>query len=434
MLIRSITVILIAMLSACASMKKDEPVLDPGSLPPTASGSGDPAVIHVWEGIGGKAVRSLTRNAKFPGGPTLEQGFTELDFPDFIGDKYGRRLTGLLQVAATGNYVFRVSADESAELWLSTDESPYNKRLLAFNNKPTGYKVWNRYKTQTSKAVSLEQGKAYYIEVLHKENIDADYLVVEWGPSVGGTFATLSSNDLVAYVPSEASAPVPVVDENAVYVSGYHAGYASGMNLLTYDATYPLPDRDKDGMPDFYEVLAGTDPDDMSDALADTDGDALTNYDEYLLLSSPTNADTDGDSIPDGYEVAYGLALMDSSDAELDSDGDGVSNLEEYQAGTTPNDANDFPAGPVERVVTLSWQVPTQREDGTALEFDDIKNYRIYSGTNANSMTNVIVVDDPNQVNYSETLLEGTYYYAISTVTQDGVEGPKSGTISLTVN
>lgn len=443
MLIRSMIVILVAMLSACASMKKDESVLDPSGLPPTASGSGDPAVIEVWDNVGGKAVRSLTRNVRFPDQASSSVNFTDIDFPDLTGDKYGRRITGLLQVPTSGDYIFRISADDSAELWLSKDESPYNKRLLAFSNKPTGYKVWDRFKTQTSKAVGLEQGSNYFIEILHKENIGADYLAVEWAQadaevgSPAGQFTSLSSNDMIAYTGPEAGPPTEApVDSGSVYAIGYHAGYSSGMNLVAYDATYPLPDQDNDGLPDFYELLAGTNVNDMTDALADSDGDALTNYDEYLLLSNPSNADTDGDGIPDGYEVAYGMSLLDSGDAVLDSDQDGASNLDEYLAGTLPNDPADVPAptGPVERLVTLSWEVPTQRQDGSSLSTNEINGYKIYSGTSANDLSNVVVVDDPGQINYSQVLPEGTYYYAISTITTDGVEGPRSSAISLTVN
>lgn len=52
--------------------------------------------------------------------------------------------------------------------------------------------------------------------------------------------------------------------------------------------------------------------------------------------------DSDGDGIPDWWELWHGLNPNDPSDAALDSDGDGVSNLDEYLAGTDPRDATDF--------------------------------------------------------------------------------------------
>ena len=56
----------------------------------------------------------------------------------------------------------------------------------------------------------------------------------------------------------------------------------------------------------------------------DTDGD-------------PTG-DQDGDSVPNDWENKYGLDATDPQDANIDSDGDGLSNLEEYLGGGDPTD------------------------------------------------------------------------------------------------
>jgi hypothetical protein len=64
---------------------------------------------------------------------------------------------------------------------------------------------------------------------------------------------------------------------------------------------------------------------------------------------APSEKDTDGDGIPDWWELKYGLNPNDADDASQDPDKDGYTNLEEYRAGslgyrnTNPRDPNDSP-------------------------------------------------------------------------------------------
>lgn len=99
---------------------------------------------------------------------------------------------------------------------------------------------------------------------------------------------------------------------------------------------------DGDGLPDSWEMNyfgnLNQGPDD------DPDGDQLTNLQEYLLGTDPTqqNLDTDNDGLPDWYELQQFGNLDQQGNA--DSDGDGVTNYVEYLSGNDPNDAGDFPS------------------------------------------------------------------------------------------
>ncbi|GIR76019.1 MAG: hypothetical protein CM15mP78_07180 [Candidatus Poseidoniales archaeon] len=68
-------------------------------------------------------------------------------------------------------------------------------------------------------------------------------------------------------------------------------------------------------------------------AASDQDGDGLTYGLEYLMNTQPNDPDSDNDGLPDGWEWKYGLDPLSSSGmdgAVADPDGDGMSNLQEY--------------------------------------------------------------------------------------------------------
>lgn len=89
------------------------------------------------------------------------------------------------------------------------------------------------------------------------------------------------------------------------------------VTLIKDDDDYNLEDSDKDGLPDAYENMIGTNP-----LKADTDGDGLSDYEElYITNTDPLKADTDGNGILDGNE---------------DLDSDGLTNIQEIKYGTDP--------------------------------------------------------------------------------------------------
>lgn len=424
------TILSVLLLSACTTTKTIS--LAVNELPPTAADDGG-IELQMWKSIGGKNVRALTRNARFPLSSSSSELVQELDFIDSKGDKYGQRLRGLLMVPESGAYTFWLSADESAEVWLSGDDTPDNKRLIAFVNKPSGYKIWDRYKTQKSPTINLDAGTPYYFEVLHKDHLGGDYLNVSWsGP--GFELTTLTSENLAYYDHESGLAQS--------YQDGYHVGYHSGNLLSPYDNRYLPIDSDNDGLPNFYELAIGTDPNDDADAFSDSDGDLLSNVDEYFILSNPLDEDTDKDGIPDGYEVLVGLNVLDSSDALNDNDGDGSSNLDEYLAGTQIDNASSVPELPSTPdsggqdiyAVQLNWSAPNTREDGSVLSQGDIKSYKIYRGASSGNMVLLITVTDPEATSVAlESLSAGTHYFAISTVTKDNSESKKSSIVEVNI-
>lgn len=112
-------------------------------------------------------------------------------------------------------------------------------------------------------------------------------------------------------------------------------------------------------------------------------------------LDLTLGADTDGDGLPDAWETGNGLNPTDPSDANRDSDGDGISNRNEYLAGTYAFDAGDgFRLGLVE-----------QTGSSTTLEFFAVRGrtYTFQSSTNLLEWTPVTFrtqAGGPLQSNY----------------------------------
>jgi Bacterial Ig-like domain (group 2). len=101
-------------------------------------------------------------------------------------------------------------------------------------------------------------------------------------------------------------------------------------------------DSDGDGLPDDFELANGLNPNNPIDALEDTDGDGLSNFDEFGLGTDLNNNDTDGDGISDGEEVVAGADGFVTNPLLGDSDGDGVWDGLEISVGSDPNDSTSF--------------------------------------------------------------------------------------------
>jgi hypothetical protein len=97
-----------------------------------------------------------------------------------LGKDYGERLRGYLLPPVDGEYRFWIAADDSGELWLSTDEEPANAVLIAQANGWTGRQEWDKYPSQASAPITLEGGRRLYIEVRHKQADQKDNVAVAW--------------------------------------------------------------------------------------------------------------------------------------------------------------------------------------------------------------------------------------------------------------
>lgn len=109
-------------------------------------------------------------------------------------------------------------------------------------------------------------------------------------------------------------------------------------------AQFGLVDTDGDGMPDWWEIRYGLNPNDPSDAANDLDNDGATNLKEYQMGTDPTNPDTDGDGLKDGVETKTGVWVSANDTGtdplKADTDGDGLSDGVETNTGVFVNANN----------------------------------------------------------------------------------------------
>ena len=88
-----------------------------------------------------------------------------LEAPTNTADYYASRIKGWLVPPVTGDYVFWIAADETAELWLSTNDQPENGILVCSLTLKTEPRQWMEYPEQESEPIPLVAGQAYYFEV-----------------------------------------------------------------------------------------------------------------------------------------------------------------------------------------------------------------------------------------------------------------------------
>ncbi|MEY4918130.1 MAG: hypothetical protein RL616_2043, partial [Verrucomicrobiota bacterium] len=116
----------------------------------------------------------LTNNVAYPNSPTSSGVISSFETPrDLNVGDYGQHITGYVLPPVTGNYRFFLAADQTAQLYLSTNQLAANKVLIAENTERVDYRYWDtEVFGAESAAIPLLAGQRYYVEVLH---VSPDY-------------------------------------------------------------------------------------------------------------------------------------------------------------------------------------------------------------------------------------------------------------------
>ncbi|MEA3183366.1 MAG: hypothetical protein QOI59_6889 [Gammaproteobacteria bacterium] len=83
-------------------------------------------------------------------------------------------------------------------------------------------------------------------------------------------------------------------------------------------------------------------------------------------------------------------------------------------------------------VATLDWLPPTQNSDGSVLT--NLAGYTVYYGTSPSNLSQSVKVTNPGLTAYSVTnLTSGTWYFAVTSYSADGIESTRTSTVSTTI-
>lgn len=196
-------------------------------------------------------------------GPTLPSGatYTEFDTKEESGDNFADRIMTLFVAPATTNYIFFVCSDDDSDLFLSTDATPGNKRLIAQEANWSNKDEWVSFEGGAkgdfpkrsdlytpdagttfpyAKGIPLVAGQKYWIEAVHHEGGGGD--------NVGATFKYVGEPDPTNGAPSRLTGPLigygyTIPTALTVQAQASNVTTSAGMEAsLTYVVLNPLPD------------------------------------------------------------------------------------------------------------------------------------------------------------------------------------------------
>jgi hypothetical protein len=90
------------------------------------------------------------------------------------------------------------------------------------------------------------------------------------------------------------------------------------------------------------------------------------------------------------------------------------------------------PVSTLNGVATLDWKPPTENSDGSALT--NLAGYTVYYGTSPDNLSQSVKVSNPGLTAYSVTgLTSGTWYFAVTSYSADGVESSRTTPVSTKI-
>lgn len=120
--------------------------------------------------------------------PDVSAVVNQFGGPWGAADNYNARVRTFFSPPTTGTYIFFVSSDDYSNVYLSTDETPANKKLICQENGWSNQYQWTapgsgpaddkrsdlNINSEWGGPINLTAGKKYYMEILHNEGGGGD--------------------------------------------------------------------------------------------------------------------------------------------------------------------------------------------------------------------------------------------------------------------
>lgn len=212
------------------------------------------------------AVRANLENPSFSTPPTFIHYQSSFETPSGQGVNYAERVSGYFIPAQSGSYVFFVCSDDDSDLFLSTDNTPAHKHLIAQETTWSNSREWlssgggsvvaSKRSDQfagttwpTGNTINLNAGTSYYLEADHHQggggdDFSATFKLSTAADPTNGTAPRLTGNLIAGYTfdnayiivttqPTNTFAPPgSTATFSARAVSGYLGDTSSGQGPL----------------------------------------------------------------------------------------------------------------------------------------------------------------------------------------------------------
>lgn len=161
------------------------------SVPVTVNlGKGTGVYLQRWEGISGTTISDLLNAAHYQNdAPDYTASLSDFTVTDSGKSNFGQRLTGVIIPTQSGKYQFAIVGDDYAQLRLSNTAVLDGAPIVAHFDSWANFQDWDA--AAKSDWITLEAGKAYAAEVLHKEGGGGDHVSVAWKRQGETSFTTL---------------------------------------------------------------------------------------------------------------------------------------------------------------------------------------------------------------------------------------------------